>query len=280
MHQWKISSWIIPNSGNGSGSGFPYEYLEILGIPQNSIFNIPLENGETPYNIFWKNFVYNYPCSIENINRPIWQHAWKDHIRAIVEITKEHPSTIGYSLINEPFEADNISIKHIEGLGNYNSYIAAKIRELTYKKIIFTEFIHATSIDKWGGLGNRDKALILLIPRYQNGSQIGNIIFEYHIFGNNGFTENYIEKANNIENKLLEPYNLDTIITEWSNKPYIELTEEGIRNYLQQYKDRGYGWFYFNYDPNYPWTIKNKDYSDRVNLDGQTYKRIFMNILS
>ncbi|MEM2699117.1 MAG: hypothetical protein QXF17_07355, partial [Ignisphaera sp.] len=47
--------------------------------------------------------------------------------------------------------------------------------------------------------------------------------------------------------------------------------------YLTHFKQKGYGWFYFNYDPNYPWVIKDRNYNDKWNSTRtMTFKQILM----
>ncbi|MEM3092608.1 MAG: cellulase family glycosylhydrolase [Candidatus Nitrosocaldus sp.] len=273
MHQWKISGSIVPEWGSGRGAGFPYSCLEALGIPAGSKYN-DIINGRAVYDIFWQNFVDNYQCTIDGVTKPIWEHIWYDHLKKIVEVTADRASTLGYTLINEPFHANNVPISKIQGLGNYHSFIARKIREVTRrKKIIFTEFMTVTSSDNWGGLGQRDKALIYLIPRYENGDIIDNILFTYHVYAaDTGFNDMYIRKANNIES-VIKPYGIPIIVTEFNaNTTYTEIKQEGLINYLQEFKNRGYGWFYFGYDPNYHSTIKDLNYNDRLNSAGIKFK--------
>ena len=277
MHQWNISSWIIPSSGSGRGAGFPYECLQALNIPQGARFNTPLVAGNietTPYNIFWKNFVYNYQCTIDGVTKGIWEHSWEDHFKTIVEITKDHPSTSAYQIINEPLYIDNGTIEIIEKLGDYYKYIADKIRSLTYKRIMFSEYIRP-SVSDWGKYGSRDGALVALIPN------VSNIAFTYHVYANQGFTDMYKTKANNIE-RVMSNKGIPIVITEFNNDITAgEMTEQGMINYLQEFKARGYGWFYYTYDPNYHSSIKDVDYNDRWNSAGtMTFKQMLINALN
>ena len=125
MHQWKISSALYPSSAKPyRGAGFPEEALAPLGLvklPDLYVYDQAIDGStdvnRMPKNIFWKAFVTNYNITINGVEKPIWQHIWDDYFRDVVMITKDHPSTIGYELINEPFDAvDGITTSTYSGL--------------------------------------------------------------------------------------------------------------------------------------------------------------------
>ncbi len=268
MHQWKISSWIYSSSSlTNRGAGFPHECLQALNIPMNSYYDqsITVNNVTTTVrNYFWSNFINNYNVTIDNTTKPVWQHIWDDYYRDVVITTKDYRSTIGYEMLNEPLEGyQNFTLTEWQKLGDYYSFMANKIRSITNKKIFFAELLAFSGT--YSGKG-RGYAVSLTIPQDTNGNIINNIVFTMNRYGNEGFSSNTIGAFNDIQNTL-QPLNIPIVITEFNNRSdlNIELTYNGLVNYLTEMKKRGFGWFFFNYDPNFPWTIKDSNYNDRWN---------------
>ncbi len=273
MHQWAISSVLYSSSSRTNrGTGFPEEALEPLGLvrlPDSYITDQPIDGSSDvemkPSNIFWKNFITNYNITIDGEGtKPIWQHIWEDYFRDVVMATKDHRSTIGYELMNEPFiGTNNVRAVHFDGMRSYYSYIAQKIRELTStKKIFFAELL---TYD-FSGVGGKGGGSARTIPKDTSGNIINNIVFTINRYGREGFTSSTISTFNEIQ-PVMYSYNIPIVITEWNNQSQsnIEITLNGMINYLQEMKNRGYGWFFFNYDPNFPWSIKDSNYNDRWN---------------
>ncbi|MEM2857164.1 MAG: cellulase family glycosylhydrolase [Candidatus Nitrosocaldaceae archaeon] len=272
MHQWNISSVLYSSSTKRErGTGFPEEALKPLGLvrlPDSYISNQPIDGStdveKAPVNIFWKNFVNNYDITIDGITKPIWQHIWDGYYKDVVIATKDHPSTIGYEMMNEPFVGtSNVTATHFDGMGRYYSYISQKIRELTStRKIFFAELLTFN----FSGVGGKGKGSARTIPKDANGNIINDIVFTMNRYGQEGFTTNTVGTFDEIQ-PVMYSYKIPIVITEWNNQAQsnIEITLTGMKNYLQEMKSRGYGWFFFNYDPNFPWTIKDSNYNDKWN---------------
>jgi hypothetical protein len=320
MHQWKISSVLYSSSpGTYRGAGFPEECLIPLNlIPSdfhttgNSYIYDQAIDGSTneammPRSIFWKAFVSNYNVTIDGVTKGIWEHIWDDYFRDVVLATKDYRSTAGYELMNEPFEGvANVDVNDYQGLGNYYSYIAERIRGITNKAISFTaplswrlnhtqiESVYPDLRGKSWQYKEAELTKRLLIPRDSNGDIISNLLFNHNIYGwatpnNSPYPNGYIHpndlelfnQLDRIRNELKQQgvinYVIPMLITEWNQNSGIttEPTVDTYANgYLAHFKQRGYSWFYYNYDPNYPWTIKNWNYNDRMNSQGITYKQI------
>jgi hypothetical protein len=322
MHQWKISSVLYASSSKTNrGAGFPEECLYALNlIPSNFstgnsyIYDQAIDGSTnqamTPRSIFWKSFVTNYNVTINGITKPIWQHIWDDYFKDVVLATKDYNSTVGYELMNEPFEGVyDVNTNDYQGLGNYYSYIAQKIRELTNKPILFTsplswrldhtqiESVYPDLAGKSWQYKEAELTKRLLLPKYQDGRVINKIIFNYNVYGwakpnNSPYPNGYIhpndlalfDQFDRIRGELRQQQNvtIPMMITEWnqvagiSTEPTVDTYANG---YLAHFKQRGYSWFYFNYDPNHPWTIKNWNYNDKTNSQGITYKKILMDAM-
>jgi len=140
MHQWKISSALYASSSKTNrGAGFPEECLIPLNlIPSNFhttgnsyVYDQAIDGSTNeammPRSIFWKAFATNYNVTIDGVTKPIWQHIWDDYFKDVVLATKDYNSTVGYELMNEPFEGVyNVNTNDYQGLGNYYSYIAQR----------------------------------------------------------------------------------------------------------------------------------------------------------
>ncbi len=291
MHQWKISSWIYSSSSlTNRGAGFPHECLQALNIPMNSYYDQSITvNGTavtttatttattTIRNYFWSNFLNNYNVTIDNNSKPIWQHIWDDYFMDVILATKDYRSTIGYEMMNEPLEGyQGFTLTEWQKLGNYYSFIANNIRSLTNKKIFFAELLAFTGT--YSGKG-RGYAISLTIPKDINGNIINNnIVFTMNRYGNERFTTNTLDAFNDAQNAL-KPLDIPIVITEFNNLPNTELTYNGLVNYLTEMKNREFGWFFFNYDPNHPWSIKDSSYRDRVSSSGVTFKQMLMDAM-
>jgi len=135
------------------------------------------------------------------------------------------------------------------------------------------------------------------LPKYQDGRVINKIIFNYNVYGwatpsNSPYPNGYIHpndlellnQFDRIRDELRQQQNvtIPMMITEWNQDSSIttEPTVDTYANgYLAHFKQRGYSWFYFNYDPNYLWTIKDWYYNDRQNSQGITYKQILIDAM-
>jgi hypothetical protein len=317
MHQWKVSSVLYSSSSSTSrGVGFPEEcFIPLNLIPSgfhttgNSYIYDKAIDGSSdinkiPKNIFWKAFATNYNVTIDGVTKGIWEHIWDDYFRDVVLATKDYNSTIGYELINEPMEAvDSITTDEYQGLGNYYSFIAQNIRQLTADKMIFfSELIswrhndaqiNSVYPDLAGKTAQYKKAELtvrLMLPRDKNGQIINGIAFSNTEYGKNGtFSASQINQYNEYDrvfNNLKQSgivTNLQTVFTEMNEQDPAqggtEPTTNTFINYLTILKERRYGWFYFNYDPNYPWSIKDSAYNDRKNSQSITYKKMLIDAM-
>jgi len=315
MHQWKVSSVLYASSSKTDrGVGFPEECLYTLNLISPNfiqgdayIYDEAIDGSsdinKMPKNIFWKAFATNYNVTIDGVTKGIWQHIWDDYFRDVVLATKDYNSTIGYELLNEPMEeVDSITTVEYQGLGNYYSFIAQNIRQLTADKMIFfSELIswrhndaqiNSVYSDLAGKSSQYKKAELtvrLMLPRTIDGRIINGIAFSNTEYGKNGtFSASQINQYNEYDRvfnelKQRDGITIQTVFTEMNEQDPeqggTEPTTNTFINYLTILKERRYGWFYFNYDPNYPWSIKDYAYNDRKNSQGITYKKMLIDAM-
>lgn len=342
VHQWKISS-VIRATSTDRGAGFPEEVL--LSVPLTTApewnttattvnlaspanpytYDVPIDGTNnqtmTPRHIFWRAFINNYNVTIDNVEKPLWQHMWDDYIKDIVQITKDHRSTIGYELLNEPHEGvatDNtttgITTYDYAKLANYYIFMGKKVMELTNNKkyIFFTRplswrlndsQINTVYPDLQGKSGQYKTAELIkreMLSRFSQAGILSNIGFMFNIYGwdttqgrvgylhQNAITQ--MDEYNRVFQEVRQQNtttntSIPVLVGEWNQASNTITTEPTVDTYaygyLQIFKERGYGWFYFNYDPNYPWTIKNWEYNDRMNNTvGMTYKQVLSSAIN
>ncbi|MEM4317034.1 MAG: cellulase family glycosylhydrolase, partial [Candidatus Nitrosocaldaceae archaeon] len=285
MQQWHLSSYV--KSGSSYGDGFPHECLAILGIQKDSELDTRQSylNNRTPRDVFWSNFTENYSCTINGINKPIWEHI-KDYTTVVVSITKDHPSTIGYDMLNEPFSNHVFTIDELNGLRSYYKEIALHIRSLTDKKIFFQQFLNYAENYNYGVYKNRGEALASLAPRYDNGALIENLGFTFTYYDGPNVTDRAWHKAYLDDfKKYIEPLGIPIFVSEWNtaksafpdNYPFT--TQECI-NYMQYWKNSGWGWSYWSYNPT-DHGIKDAKYKDFINTrENKSQKQILIDAIN
>jgi Cellulase (glycosyl hydrolase family 5) len=125
---YHLSSWL----DTAKGYGFPSFLFK------NDIVNFPLGGGgasDSPAaQVWWTNW-YNRAITVKQLDRTI--DGWTlqaEFLKKIVRTVDHHKSTLGYEILNEPII---YSLDQWEKLGNYNTFIANALREVTNKIIVF-----------------------------------------------------------------------------------------------------------------------------------------------
>ncbi|MEM4322715.1 MAG: cellulase family glycosylhydrolase [Candidatus Nitrosocaldaceae archaeon] len=291
LHQWFISSYVKGENAEGTratGTGFPYECIQALGIPQDvyALDPLPEFNNQTAIDIFWYNFTRNYNCTLDGINKPIWDH-YKDYLNIVIDITKDHPSTLGYELLNEPFTHYIFTMEDFEGLKTFYKEIAQHIREQTNKRIFYDAPYGHTADHKYPPYQNRREAVGSLAPRYNDGRLIENLVF-IHTFYDGPTPDQWAQWHINWINgykEYIEPLGIPIFVGEWnvSKKTYPDNsppTLEECISYMQYWKSSGWGWTYWSYTPS-AYGIKDNNYNDVINpRENKTQKQILIDAIN
>jgi aryl-phospho-beta-D-glucosidase BglC (GH1 family) len=122
-HHWYTTSyWNLEIMGNSDGRGFPSFVVK----------NFPAKNNDYIQSAgpFWNAFLSN---SISVNGRSVWD-VQADFFKLVINKVDHYESVAGYEILNEPHLFDKT---HYDKLGNYNTYMAKEIREVTDKKIFF-----------------------------------------------------------------------------------------------------------------------------------------------
>jgi hypothetical protein len=121
-HFYTSSYWNLQVEGKSGGRGFPSFVVK----------NFPAVNNDyiKTAGPFWNAFLSN---SITVNGKSVWD-VQADFFKTVIAKVDNYDSVAGYEILNEPHLFDK---SHYQKLGNYNTYMAKEIREVTDKKIFF-----------------------------------------------------------------------------------------------------------------------------------------------
>ncbi|MEM3093055.1 MAG: cellulase family glycosylhydrolase [Candidatus Nitrosocaldus sp.] len=313
MHQWKISSVLrVSSTSNNRGTGFPEECLQPLGLVNLTtpyVYDVPIDGSNnvemTPRNIFWRAFRTNYNVTIDGITKPIWQHIWDDYYKDVVASTISNRSTIGYEVLNEPTGIlPNMDTYDYIGLGDYSTFIANKIIEFVESveenKQVYVfimpphgfrlnnaqiERVYPDLAGKSNSYKQAELSKRLIFSRVLNSlkeQQRRRIAFIYNVYGTgqNGYLHQQLIDLLNEYYRILNELSINIkVIGEWNQSTSITTNptvDTYANGYLAHFRGR-FGWFFFDYDPDYPWTIRDSNYNDKINNSiGLSYKEILI----
>ncbi|MEM2857182.1 MAG: cellulase family glycosylhydrolase [Candidatus Nitrosocaldaceae archaeon] len=285
-HHWGGSSYLKHH--NAEGIGFPAACMQALGIQKDADYPSVSE-------LFWSNFLNNYRCSIDGVDKPVWEHLW-DYFSIVVENTKDYKSTLGYEVMNEPFTYySRYTLAEVKKLGNFYTYMAERIRALTssssssssssMKKLIFVQFPLGASASRsadFAPYNNKEEAAYYeAYPRRNGGSneRMDGIVWAFTFYsGQTPTTGSAREVAQftNIKN-IATRHNVQIFVSEWDVKPAEgELIPEAAKAYMQTFKELGWWHTFFSYDPS-AHGIKDTKYNDVYNSSRtMTYKQMLI----
>jgi hypothetical protein len=142
-HQYQTSSWLDPKNG----TGFPESLFQNT---DGHIFDIG-SGGKTHHEsakIWWTEW---WDRSIEDADGTDGWDLMSEFLKKIVKTVDNHPSTLGYEILNEPqIHNDN----QWEKVGEFNTFMVKELRTVTQKTIIFSQQIP----------GSKDSEVIDLTP--------------------------------------------------------------------------------------------------------------------
>lgn len=255
-HQYHISSYFY------DGVGFPWEVTSYL-VNVRQRWNTDLAVR------FWDDFLNN-AITDTYTNKKIWQSFWDDYFSLIVSLTKDHESTLGWCILNEPVFSgrDTLPEDVYDKLGAFHTFIAQKIVDATSnskkKSIIFQRIYDGRT--QW----EFDKKYHLLKNTVPNISEKDRLVFEAHFYRPGAIPSGTKQRWTEIINNL----GLPIFIGEWNTDRDTELTLDYAIDYYKTFKQWGGGSAYFTYDPGYPWSIKDENYNDRILSSGASVRDI------
>jgi Cellulase (glycosyl hydrolase family 5) len=162
-HQYQTSSWLDPKNG----TGFPPSLF------QNGDGQYDRGSGGKTHHesskLWWTKW---WDSEIEDTDgRDGWARI-ADFLIQIVKTVDNHPSTLGYEMLNEPqIHSDD----QWEKVGKFNSYLVKELRKTTQKIIVFSQQIP----------GSKDTEIIELTPRNiakMAPEDKNNILFKFTLY--------------------------------------------------------------------------------------------------
>jgi hypothetical protein len=129
-HQYQTSSWLDPKNG----TGFPESLFQNT---DGHIFDKG-SGGKTHHEsakIWWTEW---WDRSVEDADGNDGWNLMSDFLKKIVNTVDNHPSTLGYEILNEPqLHNDN----QWEKVGEFNTFMVKELRTVTQKTIVFSQQI-------------------------------------------------------------------------------------------------------------------------------------------
>jgi hypothetical protein len=216
FHWYTTSHWKLDVIGNSDGKGFPS--FVVRNFPR---VNDDYDDTAKP---FWEAFLSN-KIFVNGVN--VWD-VQSQFMKAVIDKVDHYDSVAGYEILNEPHLFNKAQY---DKLGNYHTYMAKEIREVSNKKIFF---------DRETARGfARDASLEhKIVPEGVDG-----LVYQPHLYsvptpGSQG------EKQLETFEKWAKDWGVEIMIGEWAVD-----TEEGTSTFIENFRDKGFGWTYYAWRP-------------------------------
>ncbi len=216
-HHWYTTSyWNLEVWGNSDGRGFPSFVVK----------NFPVRNNdyESTAGPFWNAFLSN---SIWVNGRSAWD-LQAEFFAKVISRADKYDSVAGYEILNEPHLFDP---SQYEKLGNYHTYMAKKIRDLTDKKIFFDR-------ETARGFQREPSSEYKIVPRGVSGLVYGPHLYSVPTPGSQG------EKQLANIYQWSKDWGMEILMGEWSAD-----TQSDTDTYVRAFKENGFGWTYYAWKP-------------------------------
>ena len=142
-HQYQTSSWLDPKNGTGfPGSLFQNADGDLYD--RGSGGEIHHESSKVWWTRWWDR-------SINDADGTDGWNLMAEYLKKIVNTVDNHPSTLGYEILNEP---QIHSDKQWEKVGEFNTFMVKELRKITQKTLVFSQQIP----------GSKDSEVIDLTP--------------------------------------------------------------------------------------------------------------------
>ena len=210
---------------------------------------------------FWNDY---YDNNISYKGTKIWDLQFNLIRDVVIKNVDSHPSTAGYEILNEPAVND---CNQFAKIGNMQTYIGSKIREVTSKPIFFDRAENESC--QYSNDQSYDKQVM---PR-----GISNLVFAPHIYtkGSPTILSYLLSLSHNWQPGMR------VFIGEWgqisdedssSSSKFFGykdnntgiVTQDVVDNYLQAFKNNNVGWAYYSWDPVYTYAIKDQSYKNTI----------------
>src|SRR5918994_503364 len=250
-HQYHTSSWLDPKNG----TGFP-DFLFLSSTDASSLIYRKGSGGEPtdkPAQVWWSKW---WDRSIQDTKRNDGWTLQANFLKKIVQEVDEHPSTLGYEILNEPqIHNDNQWSK----VGKYNTFMVNELRKVTEKAIAYSQQI-PTSLEN-SAISMTPKNIAKMAPNNKT-----NIVFEFTIYGEptpDSYQGNrfsifvqagelagvplYIGEWNNVKREKVNDDESNIVYQINSEKS--DLTQKQAFRFIEDFKEVDiWGWAYWNWN--------------------------------
>jgi hypothetical protein len=218
QHWYTTSYWGIKKLGDVDGRGFPSFVMKDFALVRSG------DDYQSTAAPFWAAFLRN---EITVDGRKVWDLQLEFLEKVIARVDK-YENVVGYEILNEPHL---FNASQYDELGNYHTYMAKGIREVSDKRIIFDR-------ETANGFERVPSLEYKIVPRNVTG-----IVYSPHLYtppfqGSQG--------QGQIANfkKWADQWGVEVFVGEWSASTQNENDE-----FLRVFKENGFGWTYHSWRP-------------------------------
>ena len=207
-HFYTSSHWNLEVENKSDGRGFPSFVVK----------NFPERNNDyiDTAGPFWNAFLSN-SYSINGVK--VWNVQWSFFSKVIKKVDG-YSSVAGYEILNEPHLFKK---EHYDKLGDYNTFMAKKIRSISDKKIFFDR-------ETTRGFQREPSMELRIFPDGVSG-----LVYSPHLYSVPTSGSQGMKQINNFE-KWADSRNTEVLIGEWGAD-----TKSEMVTFLKAFKSNGFG---------------------------------------
>lgn len=218
QHWYTTSYWGIKKLGDVDGRGFPsFVVKDFAFVPSDDDY----KSTAAP---FWAAFLRN---EISVDGEKVWDLQLKFFEKVIAKVDK-YDNVVGYEILNEPHL---FNASQYEELGNYHTYMAKGIREVSDKRIIFDR-------ETANGFERVPSLEYKIVPRNVSG-----LVYSPHLY-TAPFQHSQGEVQISNFKKWSDQWGVEVYVGEWSAR-----TQEESDEYLSSFRENSFGWTYHSWRP-------------------------------
>jgi hypothetical protein len=211
FHYYTSSYWQLEVEGKSGGRGFPS--FVVKDFPKKTDY-------VSTAGPFWEAFLSN---NISINGKKVWD-VQSEYIKKVINKVDSYDSIIGYEILNEPHL---FAKTQYDKLGNYHTYLAKEMREVTDKKIFFDR-------ETTRGFARDASLEYKIVPRDVTGLVYGVQLYSIPTPGSYA-----LKQVNNFK-ELADKYGTEVFIEEMAAD-----NQSDIETLLSVFKSYGYGWTWY-----------------------------------
>lgn len=208
-HFYTSSHWNLDVEGKSKGRGFPSFVVEDFPKRNNDYIDTA--------GPFWNAFLSN---NISINGKKVWTVQWEFFSKVIKKVDN-YNSVAGYEILNEPHLFKK---EHYDKLGDYNTYMAKKIRSISDKKIFFDR-------ETTRGFQREPDMERKIVPDGVSG-----LVYAPHLYSVPTSGSQGLKQINRFDD-WSQDWNTEVLIGEWGADSKSQMT-----TFLKAFKANGFGW--------------------------------------